>query len=136
MSWTNDYLKIIKELTNNSQIVEIIFPLSVLNNTKRSVRERFNKNVKLLKDAGACIYYTEEDYHLRCTLIGVNSIRDGKDLCVISSRRIHKDFENPWKTLYQTNILSYSIPSEQELCDSFLRNYNLIVRVRYKYDEV
>ncbi len=129
LSWADDYLDVIATLTNNSQIVEIIFPLEKIINAKKSVITRFEKQVQKLKAAGATIYSSEEDFHLRCTLIDVGPGHENEDLCVISSKRIHTDKSDPDKNKYQANILHYKYYEERALCSSFYLNYDLIKRL-------
>lgn len=133
LSWANDYIDVIKKLTNNSQVVEIIFPLDKIVNAKSSVIRRFDNQVKLLQNAGATIYSTEEDYHLRCTLIDVEPGKENEDLCVISSKRISTDESNPDENKYQTNILCYANRADRSMCNSFYRNYCLVQKIWKKY---
>lgn len=133
LSWADDYIDIITKLTNNSQVVEIIFPMEKIANAKRSVITRFEKRVATLQAAGATIYCSIEDYHLRCTLIDVEPGRENEDLCVISSKRIYTDTSDSNKNKYQTNILEYANNEERALCNSFYRNYCLIMKLCSKY---
>lgn len=133
LSWADDYIDIITKLTNNSQTVEIIFPMEKITNAKQSVITRFEKRVARLKAAGATIYCSIEDYHLRCTLIDVEPGRENEDLCVISSKRIYRDTSDPNKNKYQTNILEYTNNEQRALCNSFYRNYCLIMKLCSKY---
>lgn len=133
LSWTDDYIDVITKLTNNSQVVEIIFPLEKIANSKGSVRDRFQKNVTALKKAGAVVYASKEDYHLRCTLIDIEPGRENEDLCVISSKRIYTDEKELNKNKYQTNVLEYKKADERALCNSFYRNYCLIKQICRKY---
>ena len=126
LSWTDDYTDTITKLTSNSQIVEIIYPLEKINNAKQSVKTRFEKNVQSLKQAGANIYCTEKDYHLRCTLIDVEIEQENENLTIISSKRVYKNISKPNKNKYQTNILNYPNNDERSLCTSFYLNYRLI----------
>lgn len=133
LSWADDYEEVIKKLTNNNQVVEIIFPMEKIVNSKRSVITRFEKRVATLKNAGAKIYCSEIDYHLRCTLIDVEPGRENEDLCVISSKRVYRDPSGTNQNKYQTNILRNSNNNERALCNSFYRNYYLIKEQCIKY---
>lgn len=133
LSWADDYLDVITKVTNNSQIVEIIFPLEKIKDSKQSVKTRFEKKIQALKKAGAVIYSSAEDYHLRCTLIDVDPGRENEDLCVISSKRVRTDVLNFNNNKYQVNILEHAKAEERALCDSFYRNYCLIKQMCNKY---
>ena len=133
LSWTDDYIDTITAITDNSQAVEIFFPLEVIANAKRSVITRFEKRVYALKKAGAIIYSTVEDYHLRCTLIDVEPGHENEDLCVISSKRIYKDPSNAAANKYQANVLENANEAERALCNSFYRNYCLIKKLSSLY---
>ena len=133
LSWAADYVDVIRTLTNNSQAVEIIFPFDKIVNAKDSVIKQFEKRIELLKSAGATIYSTLEDYHLRCTLIDVEPGKENEDLCVISSKRISTDASNPNKNKYQTNILYYTNNEDRSMCNSFYRNYCLVQQIWKKY---
>ncbi len=133
LSWADDYIDVITKLTNNNQVVEIIFPLEKIANSKQSAMEEFNKQVQALQQAGAHIYYSNEDYHLRCTLIDVEPGRENEDLCVISSKRVYTDASDSDNNKYQTNILEYAKDEERTLCNSFYRNYCLIKELSNKY---
>lgn len=133
LSWTDDYLDVITKITNNSQVVEIIFPLEKIESAKRSVITRFEKNVQALRQAGAVIYSSDQDFHLRCTLIDVEPGKENEDLCVISSKRVYRDASNPINNKYQVNILENSKIEERALCNSFYRNYCLIKVISTQY---
>lgn len=133
LSWANDYIDVIKKLTSNTQVVEIIFPLEKIVNAKSSVIKRFENQVELLQNAGAIIYSTEKDYHLRCTLIDVEPGKENEDLCVISSKRISTHESNPDENKYQTNILCYANDKDRSMCNSFYRNYCLVQQIWKKY---
>lgn len=133
LSWADDYVDTIAKITDNSQIVEIFFPLEVITNSKGSVINRFEKRVQALKNAGATIYTIDEDYSLRCTLIDIDLGHENEDLCVISSKRIYKNAENPEANKYQTNILRNSNETERAMCNSFYRNYCLIKKLSSEY---
>ena len=119
LSWAEDYIDTIAQIANNSQLVEIIFPLEKILHAPHTAIQQFDNRVQWLKQAGAKIYSTEEDYHLRCTLIDIQS----DDMCVVSSKRISKDPKNPNNNKYQVNILQYSNPKERALCNSFYLSY-------------
>ncbi len=129
LSWTEDYIETIKHLTNNNQIVEIIYPKDKIRNSKRSVCDRFEKNVKQLKVAGAKVYFTDKDYHLRCTLVDVGSTCDNGDLKIISSKRIHRNLKNADKNQYKTYLFENSNENDKILCESFYQNYELIRQI-------
>lgn len=133
LSWADDYIDVIRKVTNNNQIVEIIFPLAKIANAKSSVIEEFEKRVDKLKKAGANVYCVDNDYHLRCTLIDVEPGRENEDLCVISSKRVFTDNSNPQKNKYHTNLFENSKVEDRALCNSFYRNYCLIKNNSSKY---
>ncbi len=122
LSWTDDYLSIITELTNNNQKVEIIYPRSKTDKAKASVAARFRKNVDALKNAGATVLSCEEDYHLRCTLIDVDSTNDNSDFKIITSKRLSKK-KNPNKNTYKSFMFDSTNTNDKMLCDSFYQNY-------------
>lgn len=133
LSWADDYIDVITKLTNNSQVVEIIFPLEKIEKSKQSVITKFEKQVQALRQAGAIIYSSTEDYHLRCTLIDIEPGRENEDLCVISSKRIYTDESDSNNNKYQTNIVEYAKKEERALCNSFYRNYCLIKQQSSQY---
>lgn len=133
LSWTDDYIETITAITDNSQVVEIFFPLEVIANAKRSVITRFEKRVQALKKAGAIVYATVEDYNLRCTLIDVDPGHENEDLCVISSKRTYKNPSNANANQYNANILQNTNQAERALCNSFYRNYCLIKELSSEY---
>lgn len=133
LSWADDYAKTITTITNNSQEVEIFFPLEKIGNAKRSVIDRFDKSVVTLKKAGAVIYCSEKDYHLRCTLIDVNPGQENRDLCVISSKRTRRDASNQKNNTYITIMLDYKNDEDRMMCDSFYRNYCLMKELSSEY---
>ncbi len=133
LSWSDDYIDVITNLTNNNQVVEIIFPIDKIVNSKGSVITNFEKRVCALKKAGAMIYSSENDYHLRCTLIDVEPGRENEDLCIISSKRIYRDALDHNQNKYQVNILKFDNEEERALCNSFYRNYCLIMNLCSKY---
>ncbi len=135
LSWTYDYIDVITKITGDSQIVEIIFPMEKISHSKNSVKARFNKNVQMLRNAGADIFFTDKDYHLRCTLINVETGRGIEDFCVISNKRVHTDAANSNNTKYQTNVLEYANVEDRALCNSFYLNYCLIKEVYTPYKE-
>ena len=133
LSWTEMYIETITYLTNNNQDVEIIFPLSKIKNAKKSVIMRFEKNIKQLKNAGAKIYCTENDYHLRCTLVDIGAERDNSVLKIISSKRIFTDINNQNKNKYKTYLFENSNPNDKIICESFYQNYELICKIYKEY---
>lgn len=136
LSWSEDYLAAIKYLTDANQTVEVFFPYEKLHkNTKNSVKTRFEKNIKKLTDAGAIIRYTENDYHLRCTLIDIDASLDNDDFTVISSKRIKKDAKDENKNQYHVVVLKNSTPEDKMLCDAFYRNYLLIYEISKEYND-
>ena len=133
LSWAADYLDVITKITNNSQTIEIIFPLVKITNSKSSVITKFEENVQALQKAGAVVYASTEDYHLRCTLIDVDPGRDNEDMCVISSKRIYTDAADSNNNKYRINMLEYANAEDRALCNSFYRNYYLIKQIYSKY---
>lgn len=133
LSWAADYLDVITKITNNSQTIEIIFPLDKITNSKSSVITKFEENVQALQKAGAVVYASTEDYHLRCTLIDVDPGRDNEDMCVISSKRIYTDAADSNNNKYRINMLEYANAEDRALCNSFYRNYYLIKQIYSKY---
>lgn len=133
LSWADDYVDTITTITDNSQVVEIFFPLEVIANAKRSVISRFEKRVCALKKAGATVYSTVEDYHLRCTLIDVDSGPENENLCVISCKRVYKDPLNTASNKYQVDILENANEAERAMCNSFYRNYCLVKELCSKF---
>lgn len=127
LSWADDYIDTIEKITNNNQTIEIIFPLEKIANARSDVIKQFEKRVAKLKKAGANIYCVDNDYHLRCTLIDVEPGQENEDLCVISSKRVFTDDDNPQKNKYHTNIFKNSKAEDRALCNSFYRNYCLIM---------
>jgi len=133
LSWTDDYVDTITAITDNNQVVEIFFPLETIANAKRSVISRFEKRVCKLKKAGATIFSTIEDYHLRCTLIDVDSGHENEDLCVISCKRVYKNPSNAAANKYQVDVLENANEAERAMCNSFYRNYCLIKALSSEY---
>lgn len=126
LSWTDDYLDEIRELTNNSQLVEIIFPNDKIKNSKSSVLDRFNKRVASLKQVGANVYCSDLNYEFRYTLIDVNCDRNNENLKVISSKRAYKHKEDINKNKYEALLLSHKNDNDKMLCDLYYQNYLLI----------
>lgn len=126
LSWTDDYLNEIRELINNSQKVEIIFPNEKIKNIKGSVLNRFNKRVENLKKVGATVYCSDINYEFRYTLIDVNFNRNNENLKVISSKRAYKHKEDINKNKYEALLLSHKNDNDKMLCDLYYQNYLLI----------
>ena len=133
LSWADDYIDTITRITDDNQIVEIFFPMDVLINAKRSVISRFEKRVVALKKAGAVVYSTAEDYHLRCTLVDIDPGHENEHLCIISSKRLRKHTSNPEENTYQVSILENANEEDHSICNSFYRNYCLIKKLSSEY---
>jgi len=130
LSWTEDYVPDIKNLTQNNQKVEIFFPkCKIIPTNKKS----FDERVCQLKNAGATIFASEEDTGIRCTMIDVDSSRDLNEFKIIISKRTTSHKRNLRKNKYRVVFLNNSNDSDKLLCNSFYNNYLLLKRISKEY---
>ena len=122
LSWVDDYAKTIKNLTDSAKIVEVFFPKEKTINAKPDVLEQFNTRVERLKLAGAKVYCTDTDYHLRGTLINV----EHREMHIILSKRVNNSFSNPNKNRYHLTLLHSEKSEDQAMCNAFLLSYRAI----------
>ena len=130
LSWTNDYKVTIQTLTNNGKIVEVMFPEPKIKDFNTSAKNRFNENIKTLMDIGVKVYYTEEDFKLRCTIIDRDS-RYPEDMKVISSKRI--SYHERDKHKYRVHFYQNCKDSEKDFCNLYQDVYISMKKHRKEY---
>lgn len=131
LTWAPDYASTITNLTANSKQVDIIFPKTKYESANSQAKLHFDKNIDILKKAGATIYYTDVDTGLRCTLVNVgafdvNKVDDSEDLKVITSKRVYKNEKNGLRNKYRVNIYGIKKDYEKPLCMLYYKFYDKV----------
>lgn len=134
LSWVDDFLVLLKQVSDNGTVIEVIYPLERYDSLSPEAKKSFALRLDRLREAGASIYCVQLDIGLRCILVDPDTGHLPEHMRLLITNRISKNLDNPKKNKYQALLLSYADIRQKHLCIAYLAHYGLMQQSRKSAD--
>jgi hypothetical protein len=125
ISWADDYLRELKEASDEGDRIEVIYPMEKYNSLIGKAKEDFDQRAETLRAIGARVCPVKLDSGLRCILVDPDTDMLPNHLKIHIANRLYKHPSRPEKSRYQTRLLAYDNLRERDLCAAYLSHYRI-----------
>ena len=125
LSWTEDYIDVLKKIKDNGKLVEVYFPKTKYGTLNENAKKSLHERLKLLEGIQVPVRCSQYDSGLRCIIVDPDTFGHNDDMKLFAAKRIKND-DKLSATKYHLHVYKYSDEANREICKSFIANYILL----------